>query len=67
MKLPKKTQDALAAAGRRKAPPAPGGGAAGRAHQFALERGIESTPPKPAGRKVAKKRSTKVASKPRSR
>ena len=41
MKLPKKKEDKMAEKGKRKLPPRPGGGAAGRAYQFELEHGLD--------------------------
>ena len=41
MKLPKKKKDKTAERGKRKLPPRPGGGAAGRAYQFELEHGLD--------------------------
>ena len=50
MKLPEKTQKELEKKGKRKSPPLPGGGAAGRLHQFEVERGLnESDPGEAAG------------------
>jgi len=54
MKLPKKTQAAFKR--RHKAPPGPGGGAAARAYQFDLERGVEKpSSAKKTTRTLAKK------------
>jgi len=43
MKLPEKKQKQLEKKGKRKSPPAPGGGAMGRLRQFEKERGLNET------------------------
>ena len=43
MRLPEKKQKELEKKGKRKSPPVTGGGAAGRLHQFEVERGLKET------------------------
>lgn len=43
MRLPEKKQKELEKKGKRKTPPMPGGGAAGRLHQYELERGLDQS------------------------
>ncbi len=43
MRLPEKKQKELEKKGKRKSPPVPGGGAAGRLHQYEVERGLDET------------------------
>lgn len=52
MKLPKKTKAAFKR--RHKAPPGPGGGAAARAYQFGLERGVVTDPTPSSAKKATK-------------
>ena len=43
MRLPEKKQKELEKKGKRKSPPVPRGGAAGRLDQFELERGLDKS------------------------